>query len=115
MIREEELHEAIAECLGKRNPDANTCIKLASYYTILEQLYPNDKAVQEFQPMPVIPAQSFSADPESIQYEGDSEFAQAISERSVSHIMPIIDEMMQTIQVLQPRLYDAVMRRIKEQ
>ena len=115
MIREEELHEAIAECLGKRNPDANTCIKLASYYTILEQLYPNGRAVQEFQPMPVIPAQSFSADPDSIQYEGDSEFAQAVRERSVSHIMPIIDEMMQTIQVLQPRLYDAVMRRIKEQ
>lgn len=115
MIREEELHEAIAECLGKRNPDANTCIKLASYYTILEQLYPNDRAVQEFQPMPVIPARSFAADPESIQYEGDSEFARAVRERSVSHIMPIIDEMMQTIQVLQPRLYDAVMRRIKEQ
>ena len=115
MIREEELHEAIAECLGKRNPDANTCIKLASYYTILEQLYPNDKAVQEFQPMPVIPARSFAADPDSIQYEGDSEFARAVRERSVSYIMPIIDEMMQTIQVLQPRLYDAVMRRITEQ
>lgn len=115
MIREEELQEAIAECLGKRNPDANTCIKLASYYTILEQLYPNDKAVQEFQPMPVIPAQSFAADPDSIQYEGDSEFARDVRERSVSYIMPIIDEMMQTIQVLQPRLYDAVMRRIREQ
>lgn len=114
MIREEELHEAISECLGKRNPDANTCIKLASYFTILDQLYPKEIVEQASPEKPVIPAQSFAPDPDSIDYEGDSEFALAIRERSVSYIMPIIDEMMQTLQVLQPRLYDAVMRRIMD-
>ena len=112
MIREDDLHEAIAECLGKRDPDANTCIKLASYFTILDQLYPKQAAVPDVPALPVVPSQSFAPDPDIIQYEGDSEFARAISERSVSHIMPIIDEMMDTVRVLQPRLYDAVMRRI---
>lgn len=115
MIREEDLHEAIAECLGKKNPDANTCIKLASFYTILDQLYPKEIAEQVSAQMPVIPTQSFAPDPEIIDYEGDSEFAQEIRGRSVSYIMPIIDELMQTLQVLQPRLYDAVMRRIIDQ
>ena len=115
MIREEDLHEAIAECLGKKNPDANTCIKLASFYTILDQLYPKEIAEQVSDQMPVIPTQSFSPDPDIIDYEGDSEFAQEIRGRSVSYIMPIIDELMQTLQVLQPRLYDAVMRRIIDQ
>ena len=36
MIKEEDLQEAIAECQGVRNPNANTCLKLASYYTILD-------------------------------------------------------------------------------
>lgn len=110
MIREEDLHEAIAECMGKRNPDANTCIKLAAYYTILRELYP-----QEEQPTrPVIPAQSFASEPEVIEYEGDSEFARLCRGQSVSFIMPILDELMDTLQAIQPRLYDAVMRRLRD-
>ena len=38
MITEKDLMEAIAECQGQRNPNANTCIKLAAYYTILNNL-----------------------------------------------------------------------------
>lgn len=114
MIREQDLHEAIAECQGKRNPDANTCIKLAAYLTILNSLYPQDGA----KPVPDIPAQvqaqSFAADPDTIQWEGDSDFARVIRGRVVSHIMPIMEELMETVQVLQPRLYDATMRRLKE-
>lgn len=113
MIREQDLQEAIAECMGKRNPDANTCIKLAAYYTIMRELYPQD---QEQNVQPVIPAMSFAVEPNEqvIQWEGDSDFAQEISGRAVSHIMPIMDELMQTVQVLQPRLYDAVMRKLKD-
>ena len=111
MIREQDLQEAIAECMGKRNPDANTCIKLAAYYTILKELYPKEQDQAE---LPVFPSQSFSSAPEVIEYEGDSEFARLCRERSVSFIMPILDELMQTVQVLQPRLYDAVMRKLKD-
>ena len=110
MIREQDLHEAIAECMGKRNPDANTCIKLAAYYTILRELYP-----QEEQPTrPVIPVQSFAPEPEVVEYEGDSEFAQLCRGQSVSFIMPILDELMDTLQAIQPRLYEAVMRRLRD-
>ena len=112
MIREEDLHEAIAECVGKRNPDANTCIKLAAYYTIMHELYPQE---QEKDVQPVIPAMSFAAEPEVIEYEGDSEFARLCRERSVSYIMPILDELMDVIKVTQPRLYDGVMRRLTEE
>lgn len=103
--------------MGKRNPDANTCIKLAAFYTILNQLYPKKDHGKDAQP--VIPAMSFAAEPEEpseqvIQWEGDSDFAQEVSGRAVSHIMPIMDELMQTVQVLQPRLYDAVMRKLKD-
>jgi hypothetical protein len=39
MITEKDLKEAIAECEGERNPNANTCIKLAAFYTILDNMY----------------------------------------------------------------------------
>ena len=108
MIREQDLHEAIAECVGKKNPDANTCIKLAAYYTILRELYPNEqKDVQ------VIPGQSFAAEPDVVNFEGDSEFARMIRGQSVSYIMPIIDELMDAVRITQPRLYDGVMRRLE--
>ena len=40
MITENDLQEAIAECEGVRNPTANTCLKLAAFYTIKDKLYP---------------------------------------------------------------------------
>lgn len=110
MIREEDLREAIAECQGKRNPDASTCIKLSAYYTILREMFPQGQD----DGVPVIPARSFASAPEEVEYEGDSEFAQLCRERSVSHIMPILDELMDVIKVTQPRLYEGVMRRLKE-
>ena len=56
---------------------------------------------------------SFAAAPEEVQWEGDSEFAREIRGLPVSHIMPIMDELMETLQVIQPRLYDGVMRKIR--
>ena len=43
MITEKDLRAAIAECQGARNPNATTCIKLAAFYTILNNLYPEQK------------------------------------------------------------------------
>lgn len=114
MIRESDLHEAIAECVGKRNPDSSTCIKLAAYYTILNELYPSKEQSVKEPGVPVLPVQSFSVQPENIEYEGDSEFARLMRGRSVSHIMPILDELMETLEAIQPRMYAGVMRRIRE-
>ena len=39
MITERDLQEAIAECNGERNPNANTCIKLAAFLTIQKEMF----------------------------------------------------------------------------
>jgi hypothetical protein len=39
VIRIEDLDTAIAECQGRRNPDAKTCIMLAAFYTIKREMF----------------------------------------------------------------------------
>ena len=107
MITEFDLQEAIAECQGVRNPNANTCIKLAAFLTIQKALYGEKDEKAE------IPLYSYDAPPETIDYYSDTEFAGLIEGKKPDDIWPIIDELMTTLQVVQPRLYDAVIRKIK--
>lgn len=108
MITEQDLQEAIAECKGQRNPNANTCIKLAAFYTIKEHLFPKDNV----SPSDLQERYSYDAPP-MIEYNGDSEFAQAIEGRAVDEIIPIIDEAMEALKVLNPQFYKSIMRKIE--
>ena len=108
MITEKDLLEAIAECQGQRNPNANTCIKLAAYYTIQDHMHPV---------IPVDTGSSYAespAVPDTVILDSDSEFAAEVNGRTVDEIMPIMDELMQVVKVLHPRLYDGTMRRIRK-
>ena len=110
MIREEDLQQAIAECQGQRNPNANTAIKLAAFYTIRRELF-GDK---EAEPLPGYSYASEPTAPEpTIINDSDSEFARLIDGRPQKEIWPLMDEMMDTIHAIHPRLYRAVMDRLR--
>lgn len=108
MITERDLIEAIAECQGERNPNANTCIKLAAFYTIRNEMFGN----------PEPHGYSYASDPEPvdtlIEYISDTEFSRAINGRNPADIWPIMDELISTIEVLMPRLYNGVMRKLND-
>ena len=106
MITEHELLEAIAECQGQRNPNANTCIKLASFYTILDHMAEKPSYSE-------MPNYSFASETENtITYQSGTEFADAVYGRNVDEIMSIVDELMSTLSVINPSLYAGVMRRL---
>lgn len=102
MITELDLRKAIAECQGERNPDARTCMKLAAYYTIL-----NHMGIEE------IPTYSRAEPPEQVRYDSGSEFSEAIKGISIEETLAIMDELMDTISVLMPKLYKATISKIK--
>lgn len=109
MITEQDLQEAIAECLGQRSPNASTCIKLAAFYTIRDQLYGKTEGAATPSP----PSYSFAAAPDDrIKEYGDSPFFKAIAGRMPDDIWPIIDEVMTALMAVNPRLYDAAMRKL---
>ena len=103
MIRENDLREAIAEMKEKKNPTANTCIKLAAYYTILDH-------VTERTPPTYSEMSSYSAG--GIEYTGESDFAKAIYGKDPGEVWAVIDELMTTLQVIHPRLYSGVMAKL---
>lgn len=107
MITEQDLAEAIAECQGQKNPNANTCIKLAAFLTIKKALYGESDNKGES-----TEAYSFSAPSLGILYSSNTEFGQAILNKDINGVIAVMDELMSTLQVVNPKLYNSVMRRI---
>ena len=103
MITKSDLEAAIAECQGKRNPDAKTCIMLAAFYTIQREMFGEEKdAGYSFAPAPA----------STIESDSGSEFAKAVNGKEQRDVMPVIDELLDTLRFIQPRIYNAVMNKL---
>lgn len=111
MITEQDLQEAIAECQGQRNPNANTCIKLAAFLTIRKELYGNQ---EQRISIPEIPKYSYATEPSEkiIEYEGNSEFSQIINGKSEHEVFLVVDELMEMLKLLYPKIYNSVIRKL---
>lgn len=107
MITRTDLESAIAECQGRREPDAKTCIMLAAFYTIRREMFGDDEKTEH-------PQYSYTPAPDqnTIQIDSDSEFARVVNGRKPDEILPIIDELVDTLSIIQPRLYNAVMDKL---
>ena len=113
MITEQKIQEAIAECQGVRSPNANTAIKLAAFYTILDHinsdLRPDDGTRV---------SNSFSgyslADSPIVSYGGETEFAKTIAGKRQEDVWPVLDELMSTIRLMNDRLYSGVIKKLSQ-
>lgn len=93
LITRKDLLDAIEVCQGQKNPNANTCIKLAAYYTILDHT-PDDNS-----------GYSFAAKP------SDSEMMRIIKNKNLGDVIAIVDDMMEELQGVNPKLYYETMER----
>ena len=111
MITEHDLDEAIAACEGEIKPNASTCMKLASFYTIRDHLSGRTQS----------PSETYSGADNAgnrrpynvMNDESTSEFMRLISVVDINDAVVIIDELMDTIQVMSPRLYSGVIRKLR--
>jgi hypothetical protein len=109
MITEKDLRAAIAECEGMRNPNANTCIKLAAFYTILNNLYPEKQ-----EPVDVGYSTMPSYDDYLPQIATGSEFMDACSQKEIMAVLEVLDEHMEAIKLLYPKEYDSIIEKIRD-
>lgn len=107
MIREDDLREAIAECEGIRNPSASTCIKLASYYALLDRM-----GKPEHVPDQARGQYSYASSPEILF--GETEFSRTVEKKGIESCYPVIEETMEALAVIMPKLYSAMMRKLDD-
>jgi DNA-binding XRE family transcriptional regulator len=110
LIYEKDLDESIARYQGEVNPSIETCRKLAACLIVKRELFGEPERLPEH-------GYSYAAAPVPVEthitYTSDTDFSRVIDGRRQEDVWPIIDELMSTVQVLMPRLYDGVMRKLQ--
>lgn len=113
MIESKDLQQAITECQAERNPNYHTCMKLAAYYYLFDRMQGPAK-----EPVGPAPAYSLANGPAPAEtpiiYESGTEFADVIAGKQPEALWPVFDELMGVLQALQPKLYNAVLRKIED-
>lgn len=110
MFTKAELIDAINELEEGRHSIQN-CERLAAIYTVLDHLYPDSQSECSFD-------RGYSgavAEPKAeskVGDYGDTEFLKAINDQDSADMWLLMDELMSTLLVVNPRLYDSVMRKI---
>ena len=102
MPTKKELLKAIDEV--SRLPDTySKCQKLATFYILLNSLYPEEDFKNG------ISTQFQNTIPEF----GSSEFLQKIKGHDISKVLSVLDELMEALKALNPRLYANTIRRFE--
>ncbi len=87
------------------------CVTLSALYSI------RDKLLGQSSKQPQIAAYSEAPAPvpvrETLDRYGDSDFLRTVEGRDPGAAWAIMDELMETIQVIKPRVYESVMRKLE--
>lgn len=103
MFNKSELLDAIEE-LEESPSTYQNAEKLATFYLLYDHLYVKKEPVNRVELTREV----------TIDRYGDSEFLQAIEGKNAEEEWLIIDELMQTLQLLHPKLYHATIDKLKE-
>ena len=116
MITEKEVAQAIEECM--REPvTGNKRAVLADLIIIQDYLFGEPVKAQEV-PQP-IPMQSYSAPPMEqaetyIKTDGGSEFLKAVDGRKADRAWKLIDELVEAVKILHPRMYTTFIDKVQD-
>ena len=111
MITEQALQEAIAECQGERNPNRETCMMLAAFYTIQDRLYPKERPSYSFAPPPTDVVTSGAG---TVGDYGISDFLRAVKGKDEAMAWAVMDELMDTLLMVNKRLYESIMAKLNK-
>lgn len=102
-----EIEWAISELEGQESSQSRY-ILLAALYTCRNELLGLSAAEPQIAAYSEAPAPAG----EMLGQYGDSDFLRAVAGIPASDVWPIMDELMETLHVVNPRVYDSVMRKI---
>ena len=116
MITEKEIAQAIEECM--REPvTGNKRAVLADLIIIQDYLF--GEPMQEREAPQPMPMQSYSAPPMEqvetiVETNGDSEFLKAVDGRKSDKVWKLIDELVEAVKILHPRMYTTFIDKVQD-
>ena len=116
MITEKEVAQAIEQCM-QEPVTGNKRAVLADLIIIQDYLFGEPMQAHEApQPMPM---QSYSAPPMEqvetyIETNGDSEFLRAVDGRKSGKVGKLIDELVEAVKILHPRMYTTFIDKVQD-
>ena len=81
--------------------------KLADLYVIRREMQKQDSPESDYS------REYSAAGPQPLKSYGDSEFLQAVAGKDPAAVWEIMDDLMDTLRVVNPRVYDRIMGKIK--
>lgn len=106
MLDAKEINSEIAKWEALESSYPNYA-KLADLYVIRREMQKQDNPESDYV------REYSSAGPQSLEFYGDSEFLQAVAGKDPAAVWEIMDDLMDTLRVVSPRVYDRVMGKIK--
>lgn len=103
MFNKAELLDAIEE-LEMSPATYQNAEKLATFYLLYEHLYTRREPENRVETVHEV----------IIEEHGASEFLQAIEGKPAAEVWQLIDELAEAVQALQPRLYNAMIQKLKD-
>ena len=110
------MQEAIAECQGQRNPNANTCIKLAAFLTIQKEMFGEPEQGKELKNESIKPYSYQSTDKTEkiVDYPIDTEFGKLIDGQIAADVWDVMQELMDALKITNPKLYNFALRKLEQ-
>ena len=116
MITEKEIAQAIEECM--REPvTGNKRAVLADLIIIQDYLF--GEPMQALETPRSMPIQSYSAPPMEqvetyMETNGDSEFLKAVDGRKADKVWKLMDELVEAVKILHPRMYTTFIDKVQD-
>lgn len=112
MLTQTEIAAAIEELNNAKHTIQN-CEKLAALYTVNDHLYPerNSEGYSE-QSEQMRKAKVMEQIEYTVDDYGNTEFLKKINGKDAMKMWLLMDEVMETLAVLNPRLYDSIIQKI---
>ena len=116
MITEKEIAQAIEECMREPVTGQKRSV-LADLIIIQDYLF--GEPMQEQAAQQPMPMQSYSAPPMEqaetyIETTGDSEFLKAVDGRKADKVWKLVDELVEAVKILHPRMYTTFIDKVQD-
>lgn len=112
MLERRELDERIAEIRNKRNQTETECVKLAAFLIIRNEI-DNESAVGSYGDAAPNPTAAPMVETVIGDY-GDTDFLQMIAGMEAAHVWSVMAEAMESLKVMEPRLYAGILRKLNQ-